>query len=190
MFPNIRILALSRDSKLQLQAQHAGATVALSPASATLGSTIEGLAHPQKTCAAQTPKTVTPKAKLLPKAAVALQNSLNTVLATQTIQFEAGKSILTTTGRTTIDRLLTKLKRYPQARIRIEGYTDSDGSNAQNLSLSRARAAAVRAYLIQHGISASHLTAVGFGENRPVASNTTAAGKTQNRRIELKVTSG
>ena len=111
------------------------------------------------------------------------------MLATQTIQFEPGKSVLTTIGRATLDHLLAKLKRYPKARIRIEGYTDSDGSSALNLSLSRARAAAVRAYLIQNGSSASHLTAVGFGENRPVASNATAAGKARNRRIELRVTS-
>ena len=198
VFPNIRILALASNSSLQRQARQAGAMLALSPANSKLGTTIERLAHPQKACAARATKrrkaapTVKPrpKAKPLPKAAGVLQRSLNAALAKRTIQFEAGKAVLTPSGRATLDRLLKTLKRYPKARIRIEGYTDSDGPAAQNLALSRARADAVRLYLISHGIRAASLEAVGFGESRPVASNATAAGKAKNRRIELKVTAG
>ena len=58
------------------------------------------------------------------------------------------------------------------------------------MTLSRARAKTVRMYLIHYGIHAVNLAAVGFGENRPVASNRTPLGKAKNRRIELKVTSG
>ena len=132
VFPNVRILALTANSSVQRQARQAGAMLALSPANAKLGSTIERLAHPQKACAAAAPKkAAAPKAKPLPKAAGVLQKSLNTVLAKRTIQFEAGKTVLTSSGRATLDRLLTTLKQYPKARIRIEGYTDSDGARGR-----------------------------------------------------------
>jgi outer membrane protein OmpA-like peptidoglycan-associated protein len=80
-------------------------------------------------------------------------------------------AVLTAAGRTTLNQLLTTLRRYPNAQIRIEGYTDSDGTFVSNLSLSRARAATVRRYFVGHGVHGVNLASIGFGENRPVASN-------------------
>jgi outer membrane protein OmpA-like peptidoglycan-associated protein len=192
VFPNIRILALSRDAASRAKAQQAGATTALSPGSSTLGSTIERLAHPTSTCTAEAKAAAAPvrqaaRNQTQGSAATALQTSLNSALAAQTIQFESGSAVLTAAGRATLDRLLVSLRSHPEARVRIEGYTDDQGPAAGNLKLSRDRAVAVQRYLVAHGIAASHLSAVGFGESRPIASNSTEAGRAQNRRIELRV---
>jgi len=69
----------------------------------------------------------------------------------------------------------------------VEGYTDNTGSAATNKKLSQARANAVVAYLKKKGIAANRLTAKGFGPENPIADNKTAAGRAQNRRVELKL---
>jgi outer membrane protein OmpA-like peptidoglycan-associated protein len=79
------------------------------------------------------------------------------------------------------------LKNYPNAKFSIEGHTDSDGSNVFNQKLSEARANVVKNALIERGIKASNINAVGFGETAPVASNKTAKGKAENRRTEVKL---
>ena len=78
------------------------------------------------------------------------------------------------------------LKDNPNVRVSVEGHTDSIGSEAYNEKLSLRRAEAVKAFLAQEGIAASRLTTRGFGESQPVASNDTADGRAQNRRVELK----
>jgi outer membrane protein OmpA-like peptidoglycan-associated protein len=188
VYPNIRILALSRDATLRASASKAGATTTLAPTDPRVGRTIESLAHRGCAAPATKPKTQHLTPTPLPKSGVTLQKKLDAVLARRTIQFQPGSAVLAAGGRTTLDNLLRTLRPYPNARIRIEGYTDSDGTSGQNLDLSRARASTVRGYLVAHGVEASNLTAIGFGENRPVASNSTPAGKAKNRRIELRVT--
>jgi len=89
--------------------------------------------------------------------------------------------------------LLTKVQRvireFPEARVVVEGHTDSQGNESMNQSLSRRRAIAVREYLLSNiAMSADRITAVGYGESRPVAPNSTGAGRTRNRRIEITLT--
>ena len=89
--------------------------------------------------------------------------------------------------------LLTKVQRvlreYPDAPVMIEGHTDSQGNDDLNQSLSQRRAIAVREYLLANmAISADRITAVGYGESRPVASNQTADGRARNRRIDIVLT--
>lgn len=72
-------------------------------------------------------------------------------------------------------------------KIEIGGHTDYTGSDAYNQTLSQKRASAVRAYLISQGISAERLTAKGYGEAKPIASNETEEGKAENRRVEFKI---
>lgn len=79
------------------------------------------------------------------------------------------------------------LARYPEDRIRIEGYADAIGSARHNEQLSERRAAAVRRVLVGRGVKEAQLTALGFGETRPVATNATAAGRAKNRRVELHI---
>jgi len=79
------------------------------------------------------------------------------------------------------------MKQYPTTRFLIEGHTDSRGRDSYNKSLSDQRAASVRLYLEGKGIPASRLESKGFGEEKPVASNDTAAGRQENRRVNLSI---
>ena len=87
-----------------------------------------------------------------------------------------------------IDGMLAIMNEYPQAEFAIKGFTDNSGSVSGNLKLSNSRANAVKDYLIANGIPAARLTATGFGQDSPIASNKTRAGRVQNRRVEVKVT--
>lgn len=78
------------------------------------------------------------------------------------------------------------MNQYPNLNVSIAGHTDSQGNDDRNLELSSTRAQAVQTYLMQKGISASRLRAVGYGETTPVADNATSAGRAQNRRVELR----
>ena len=83
-----------------------------------------------------------------------------------------------------VDDLVAVMKQYPDLNVTIEGHTDSVGSDAYNKKLSQRRADAVKAYMVKKGIDANRLTAVGYGEEKPIADNATKAGKAQNRRVE------
>ena len=76
---------------------------------------------------------------------------------------------------------------YPDLRLEIDGYTDNTGSDEFNQSLSEKRAATVRDYLVNSGVSINNVFARGFGKENPVASNDTSAGRKLNRRVELIV---
>jgi OOP family OmpA-OmpF porin len=79
------------------------------------------------------------------------------------------------------------LKEHTELKIRIEGYTDSIGSEAYNLSLSEKRANSVKGYLVAEGIAADRILTIGFGEQYPVTSNETEEGRAKNRRAEIKI---
>ena len=78
-------------------------------------------------------------------------------------------------------------KEYPNSKFALEGHTDSVGRASTNQLLSERRANAVRDWLIANGIAADRLTAAGFGEDKPIASNKTRAGRANNRRVEVKL---
>ncbi len=116
-----------------------------------------------------------------------------TAAVLESVKVEA-KSIYFNSGKATfksedvpvkIESISSLLKQYPNAKFSIEGHTDSDGSDAFNQKLSQERADVVRNALIERGMKAANLTAVGYGESKPVASNKTAAGKAKNRRTEV-----
>jgi OOP family OmpA-OmpF porin len=86
-----------------------------------------------------------------------------------------------------LDRLIEAALRCPTANIEVAGHTDSDGDPAANQALSAKRAQSVADYLIQAGLPADRLKALGYGSNQPLASNDTDEGKAKNRRIELLV---
>jgi OOP family OmpA-OmpF porin len=100
--------------------------------------------------------------------------------------FETASDKLKVASLTLLDELVKILNKYEAASLSIEGHTDSDGSDAYNQTLSQKRTESVKKYLISKGISASRLTATGYGETKPVASNKTSLGKAKNRRVELK----
>jgi len=99
--------------------------------------------------------------------------------------FETGKSALKPESFTVLDIVAQSLQANPDIRIEIAGYTDNTGSAATNARLSQARAEAVRAYLATRGVAPNRMTAKGYGPANPIAPNTTAAGRGQNRRVEL-----
>ena len=101
------------------------------------------------------------------------------------VLFDTGMATLKPGAYTTIDRLATVLKEDAQRKVLIEGHTDSVGADDFNQSLSERRAASVQAALFERGVEASQIATVGKGETTPVASNDNAAGRQQNRRVEL-----
>jgi outer membrane protein OmpA-like peptidoglycan-associated protein len=113
-----------------------------------------------------------------------LERKRNLVL--QGVTFELNKSRLTLDARKVLDFVAPSIKAHPEAKIEVGGYTDSRGSAAYNERLSLARASSVRSYLIRQGVPVEQLTAVGYGESKPVASNATEEGRAQNRRVELR----
>lgn len=103
------------------------------------------------------------------------------------IKFATGKSTITPESYEVLEDAIKLLNDYPNVRVEIAGHTDSRGSKTKNMKLSQARADAVREYLIGKGIAADRLVAKGYGSAEPVASNKTAEGREENRRIEFRV---
>ena len=104
------------------------------------------------------------------------------------LEFENASSTLTSASRDEIGRIAAALNAHPDARIRINGYTDSYGSEAANKRLSRSRAGIVMDALKGTGISADRMEVAGHGSQNPVASNATEEGRAQNRRVTVEVT--
>jgi len=103
------------------------------------------------------------------------------------VNFDFDKYNIRPDARQILDEAVSILKEEGTIAVIVEGHTDSKGTDAYNLKLSQRRADAVEGYLVDHGISASRLRTEGFGESRPVATNDTADGRAQNRRVELHV---
>ena len=103
------------------------------------------------------------------------------------VLFDTGSATLKPGAREKLARVAGILASHPDLKIEIEGHTDSVGGDDYNQRLSERRAESVRAYLVQQKITPASVDAEGFGESRPVASNTTPAGRQQNRRVELVV---
>ncbi len=104
------------------------------------------------------------------------------------VLFATGKYELLPIARSQLADVAKALKDQGYKSIVVEGHTDSRGSDENNMTLSQKRADAVRTYLISQGITSSKITAVGWGEARPLADNNTAEGRANNRRVELVVT--
>ncbi|MBN8817259.1 MAG: OmpA family protein [Sphingomonas sp.] len=103
------------------------------------------------------------------------------------ITFATDQSAIQPQFQPTLDQVATTLAEYPKTMIDVLGHTDSDGSEAYNLALSERRAQSVVAYLSSHGVASVRMATKGYGEMQPIASNETAAGKAQNRRVEIKI---
>ncbi len=101
------------------------------------------------------------------------------------IYFDSDSATPKPESEKTLNEILEVLKAQPSLKLQIGGHTDSTSTSAHNLTLSQHRAEAVVAWLGQHGIAGDRLTAKGFGETKPVADNSTAAGRALNRRVEL-----
>jgi outer membrane protein OmpA-like peptidoglycan-associated protein len=101
--------------------------------------------------------------------------------------FSTGSSMLHPGAYSEMDRVARVLSQHPHSRIRIEGFTDSEGTENSNLRLSQQRADAVKNALISRGVAPERMSAIGYGEDRPIASNATPEGRQHNRRVEIYV---
>lgn len=103
------------------------------------------------------------------------------------ILYDVNKADLKPAAKQNINELSEILKKYDDTNILIEGHTDDSGSDEHNQTLSEQRAASVSDYLNSLGVVNSRITTTGYGELQPVADNSSAAGKTQNRRVEVAI---
>ena len=106
-------------------------------------------------------------------------------IAAQNIFFETAKSKLLAKSFPKLNDVVSILKDNPSYKVQIDGHTDFVGSDEYNHTLSHERAASVKAYFVGKGIDESRLSSTGYGETKPIADNKTAAGRAQNRRVEM-----
>jgi outer membrane protein OmpA-like peptidoglycan-associated protein len=104
------------------------------------------------------------------------------------VNFDTNKATIRTDAQPILDQAVETLKEHSAIALTVEGHTDSTGSDEYNQKLSVRRAEAVRDYLSGHGINSSRMSVAGHGESQPVATNDSAEGRAQNRRVELHVT--
>ncbi len=115
------------------------------------------------------------------------QQEFDRYLSVGSIEFDSAGSGILPASIPMIDRL-SDIARNCNAKIRITGHTDSQGDAARNLLLSTVRARNVRKQMLARGVPDDQVTAVGYGETRPIANNSTVSGREKNRRIEIRVT--
>jgi outer membrane protein OmpA-like peptidoglycan-associated protein len=104
------------------------------------------------------------------------------------VNFDTAKSLLKPTEEIKVKNLLLLMEANPDMEIELQGHTDDRGDDQMNMSLSQDRADSVKDYLIKNGISSDRITAIGYGETQPIASNNTEIGRAKNRRTQFKVT--
>ncbi|MDR0828812.1 MAG: OmpA family protein [Prevotellaceae bacterium] len=103
------------------------------------------------------------------------------------VQFETGKANIKKSSNAILNSIVKIMNENPDFNLDIAGHTDDVGADDYNLDLSKRRAASVKAYLVKAGVAEERMQAEGYGETRPVATNKTAAGRTENRRVEFTV---
>lgn len=112
---------------------------------------------------------------------------ISALLSSSQINFEVNMAIVKDESKALLDSIAAKVAECADVKMQIAGHTDSDGKDASNLSLSQARADAVRAYMVGKSINAARLTAKGYGEVEPLVANDTPENKAKNRRIEFRL---
>jgi outer membrane protein OmpA-like peptidoglycan-associated protein len=127
-------------------------------------------------------------AKTVPDAKVERVGEGIVVEFSSNVLFAFDKSNLSEEAKTNLDKLVVVLNSYPDTDIEVQGHTDSKGSEAYNQTLSEQRASIVKSYLTSNDISQNRVSIIGFGESLPKYENDTAAGRTQNRRVEFMIT--
>ncbi len=101
------------------------------------------------------------------------------------VLFDVNSAVIDSSGRSTLEDVAGVLGEYPKTAVVVQGHTDSTGSEETNQALSERRATSVQNYLVGRGVDADRLSAVGYGEGFPVASNDSESGRGQNRRVDI-----
>lgn len=189
----MRLQSLARAEETQLAQEAAATAIALSEQSSAEADQARRLAAAQKEEAALARQ----EAELAAAAADSLRLQLQSMTARSDARgqvmtlagdaFASGQATLRPEARANLQRVVEFVQRHPQRQVLIEGHTDGQGSANANQVLAQRRADAVRAALAEDGVDAARLSAVGVGEDRPVADNATEAGRARNRRVEIIV---
>lgn len=104
------------------------------------------------------------------------------------VTFAVDSTTISPSFRAALDEVAASLQKYPNSLVDVMGHTDSTGSDAYNLDLSKRRADSVKGYLVMRGVSGARIATVGYGEQYPRADNTTEEGRALNRRVEIRIT--
>ncbi|HET9048762.1 MAG TPA: OmpA family protein [Chiayiivirga sp.] len=189
----LRLQSLARAEEAARAQEEAANALALSELSSAEAEQAKRLAEAQSAEAALARK----QADLAFAAADSLRLQLQSMTATSEARgqvmtlsgdaFASGQSRLKPEARANLQRVVEFVNRFPGKEVMIEGHTDSEGGDNLNQVLSQKRAEAVRDALVQDGVDAKRLTAVGLGEGRPIADNATRDGRARNRRVEIVV---
>ncbi len=123
----------------------------------------------------------------IPDANVETQGDSVIVSFAGEVMFDSGSRNLSPGALSRLDSVATTINRYPDADVIVKGHTDAQGSEATNLRLSEDRAAMVKNQLIAKGVAPQRVTAIGFGESVPLATNSTPEGRAMNRRVEIEL---
>lgn len=123
--------------------------------------------------------------QLLPEAETELVPKGIKVTLASKVLFGVNSSSLSSPAKEQLATLAGVLNKFPDTQVLVEGHTDVTGTTEYNQTLSEKRAVAVKDYLVSQGINAARITAAGYGEQRPVATNSTPEGQERNRRVEL-----
>jgi outer membrane protein OmpA-like peptidoglycan-associated protein len=115
------------------------------------------------------------------------QDARGTIISMSDILFDIGKATLTADLKTNLAKIAGILTIFKNSKVIVEGHTDNQGSEEYNQQLSQKRALNVMEFLVEQGVAAERLTAVGYGFSRPVADNDTKEGRQKNRRVDLVV---
>jgi outer membrane protein OmpA-like peptidoglycan-associated protein len=130
----------------------------------------------------------TPKGVKVDASGCPTVQEIKAALVLEGVTFATNSAVISPNAGKVLDQVAESLLAWPNVNAEISGHTDSSGNDAANKKLSQARADSVRQYLISKGVAESRLTAVGYGEEKPIADNKTAEGKQLNRRVELNRT--
>lgn len=171
-------------------APSASGTATAAPSASASSSAGAGASASPSASASASAAAVKPGSAAAKSKAKDITGEIRKQLGTAGVGFDTGSSTLNSQGKSVLNHVASLLNQAPNLKVKIAGYTDNTGSASGNKSLSAARAKATEKYLAAHGVSASRMTAAGYGEADPVASNATASGRAKNRRIVFTVQGG
>jgi outer membrane protein OmpA-like peptidoglycan-associated protein len=186
-----RVTEEAASTKASLSQQISDAETKIARLETSLAETRSKAEEDLKAAAAEAEATLSQQRELLTSLSVLggrqTERGMLLSLAETELRFRTASADLPAEELPSLDSIAELLVEYPQLSARIEGHTDSSGRNETNLQLSQQRADAVRAALIKRGVAEDRLVAEGIGETRPIADNGTAAGRRQNRRVDVYV---